>query len=63
MKERMLSRMVLYRIEKPEMAAAMQMSVKTFYRRLAHPDEFSLGELRIAAKKLKTTVGALAEGL
>lgn len=63
MKQKILSLMALYDITKPEMAAAMRMSLDTFYRRLKNPDELTLGELRKAAKKLKTTVSALSDGI
>lgn len=63
MKQKILSLMALYDISKLEMAAGMRMSLDTFYRRLKSPDEFTIGELRKAAKKLKTTVSALTEGL
>ena len=62
-KQRILSLMALYDISKLELAAAMRMSLDTFYRRLKNPDEFTFGELRKAAKKLKTTVSALTEGI
>lgn len=58
-----LSRMALYGIEKPEMAACLGMSLDTFYRRLREPDAFTLGELRRAAKKLKTTVADLISAI
>jgi hypothetical protein len=63
MKRKLLSLMVLHDISKPEMAAAMRMSMQTFYRRLENPDSFTLGELRKAAKKLKTNVSTLTDGL
>ncbi|HMM32723.1 MAG TPA: hypothetical protein PKB13_13220 [Clostridia bacterium] len=63
MKRKILSLMALYDIDKLEMAAALRMSLATFNRRLKDSDEFSLGELKRAAKKLKTTVSALTDGL
>ncbi|HWS31017.1 MAG TPA: hypothetical protein VN512_13005 [Clostridia bacterium] len=63
MVRKILSLMTLYNTSKPEMAAALRMSLDTFYRRLKDPDEFTFGELKKAAKKLKTTVSALTEGV
>lgn len=63
MKRKILSLMALYDIDKPEMAAALRMSLATFNRRLKDSDEFSVDELKRAAKKLKTTVSALTDGL
>ena len=61
MDRKILSLMELYGIERPEMAACMRMSLATFNRRVRTPDAFTLGELRKAAKKLKTTVSALTD--
>lgn len=63
MERKILSLMVLHGISKQEMAACLCMSLDTFYRRLNSPDDFTFGELKKAAKKLKTTVSALTEGL
>ena len=62
MKRKILSLMALYDIDKLEMSAALRMSLDTFYRRLKTPDTFTLGELKRAAKKLKTTVSVLTDG-
>ncbi|MEA5058590.1 MAG: hypothetical protein VB049_00930 [Candidatus Pelethousia sp.] len=63
MSRKILSLMVLYGISKQEMAACLCMSLDTFYRRLKKPDDFTFGELRKAAKKLKTTVSAITDEL
>lgn len=63
MKPKILSLMVLQGISKREMAAAARMGLSCFYKRLRTPDEFNVKELKLIAKKLKTTVSALTEGI
>jgi hypothetical protein len=57
-----LALMALNGIEKDEMAAALCMSLDTFYRRLRKPDTFTLGELKKAAKKCRVTLERLIGG-
>lgn len=54
-----LSRMVLLNISDQEMAAALCMCLKTFRRRLKQPGNFTVNELRRAAKKLKMPITEL----
>jgi hypothetical protein len=56
MGEKILSVMELRKISNLEMAAALRMSIQTFYRRLASPNHFTWGELNLAAKKFRMTV-------
>lgn len=61
MGEKILSIMTLRKISYQEMAAAMRMSVPTFYRRIENPSSFTWGELNFAAKKFRMTVIQLIE--
>lgn len=45
-----------------EMAAALQMGKTTFYGRLKHPANFTLGEVQIMAKKLRVSEKELLYG-
>ena len=44
------------------MAAALQMGKTTFYGRLKHPANFTLGEVQIMAKKLRVSEKELLYG-
>lgn len=46
-------------VNSEEMAAQMYISLATFYKRMANPNNFTIGELRAGAKFLKMDVGDL----
>lgn len=54
-----LSEMVRRGITAPEMANQMNLSLATFYRRMRHPEELTIGELILAAAFLKLPMEAL----
>lgn len=53
---RILGLMKMQGISTDEMANYLCMHRTTFYRRVNDPDTFTLGELKRAAKLLKTTI-------